>query len=359
MRRLTLVSYSLLFASHILFVGCGTDEVCHLTVSGARSGDALRLFDYRQGLRLTQIDSATFEATSVQVPIDCASGTRLLVATLPGAAYTFVAEPGELTLDATSGHIEGGKLNGIKEAYEREALAAQQRAAASYDSVATLEHSDPDEQRRQLGELIDRERRQAIDRAMRVVLPNADNALGAYVFWRGVAQNGTLDAEEVLRQLDRAGQRVADFPPVASAAARCRQLLRTNVGEPFLNVSLDSDSLGDKLGVGVNTLVHVFDPYNERTPLNFVALHRLSRQWGPQLCLVSVAEWADTALAARVAVRMKAKWPVLADKQGNLAAQYGLVELPHYMVIGPQGDIRARGIDQDALDNWFMADARQ
>lgn len=273
----------------------------------------------------------------------------------------FIAEPGNLFVDVGRLEIVGETLNRRKKQFEITLSDLRRRAASRYDAVAKSSDLSPDDLRAELGLLVVRENRAIVRYAMSVVCANRGNALGKYAFWVGVAQNRAVDSEEYKKLLDEAGKAVSEFEPIQAVTRRMERAAATSSGCPMVDVLLiskrgDSTSIAECVGRGL-TIIHVFDPYDERTPQTIQQLKRVASKYGhgrPAVRLVSVGEYTKEDIVNRVASRLGVSWTMLADPEANLCGVYGIDSLPFFLIV-EDGIILERGVGGEALPLWVSA----
>lgn len=282
-----------------------------------------------------------------------------------GAKAYFIAEAGDLSLDVENLEIVGEKLNGRKRQFEITLSDMRRRAAARYDAVAKSSNLPPDDLRAELGLLVVRENRNIVRYVMSVVCANRGNALGKYAFWVGVAQNRAIDSEEYKKLLVEAGKMVAEFEPIRAVTRRMERSAATSAGCPVADVLL-IDTSGDSTSItecadGDLTIIHVFDPYDERTPQTMQQLKRIASKYGPgrtptttPMRLVSVAEYAKEDIVNRIASHFGTSWTMLADPEANFSEVYGIDVLPFFLIV-ENGIILERGVGGEALPLWVSA----
>lgn len=279
----------------------------------------------------------------------------------------FIAEAGELQVNVENLEMVGGTLNSRKRKFEATLSDLRRRAAARYDTIARSSRLSPDDLRAELGLLVVRENRNIVRYVMSVVCANRANALGKYAFWVGVAQNRSIDSEEYKKLLDEAGEKIAKFEPIQVVTKRIERAAATSAGCPVADVLLvnskgESESLAEHTGRGL-TIVHVFDPYDERTPHTIRQLEWLMAKYGKSshhvsihlpLNLISISEYAKVDIVNRIVSRFGLSWVMFADPEGNFCREYGVDDLP-FLLIVQDGKILERGVGGEALPLWVSA----
>lgn len=276
------------------------------------------------------------------------------------SAY-FIAEEGNLSVDVGNLKIIGESLNGRKRQFEITLNDLRRRAAARYDAITKSPNLSPDDMRAELGLLIVRENKNIVRYVMSVVCANKGNALGKYAFWVGVAQNRAIGSEEYKKLLEEAGKIVAEFEPIRAVTRRMERSAATSAGCPMadallINIRGDSTSIAECTGRDL-TIVHVFDPYDERTPQAMQQLKRIASKYGqcrPPVRLVSVGEYAKVDIVNRVASHFGVSWTMMADPEASLCGAYGVDVLPFFLIV-EDGIILERGVGVEALPLWVSA----
>lgn len=333
------------------------EETCVLRLSPTEGGSAVRILPVAARSRGGASPSSLGDSI-YRLPAD--TMTLYSISVGDKIAY-FIAEAGNLSVDVGNLEIIGKTLNGRKKQFEITLSDLRRRAAERYDAVAKSPNLSPDDLRAELGLLIVRENKNIVRYVMSVVLANRGNALGKYAFWVGVAQNRAIDSEEYKKLLDEAGKEIAEFEPIRAATRRMERSAATSAGRPMadallINTSGDSASIAECVGRGL-TIIHVFDPYDERTPQTMQQLKRIASKYGqcrPPVRLVSVGECAKEDIVNRVASHFGASWTMLADPEANLCGAYGIDVLPFFLIV-EDGIILERGVGVEALPLWVSA----
>lgn len=339
-----------------------SEETCTLHFSPIESGRSISLSPVAVRSRGGGLSGVLSRGDSVyRLPVD----TLTLYSLSAGCAKAyFIAEAGNLSLDVENLEIVGEKLNGRKRQFEITLGDMRRRAAARYDAVAKSSNLSPDDLRAELGLLVVRENRNIVRYVMSVVCANRGNALGKYAFWVGVAQNRAIDSEEYKKLLDEAGKMVAEFEPILAVTRRMERSAATSAGCPMADVLLintkgDSTSIAECANRDL-TIIHVFDPYDERTPQTMQQLKRIVSKYGhgrtpiPPVRLVSVAEYAKEDIVNRIASHFGTSWTMLADPEANFSEVYGIDILPFFLIVENDA-ILERGVGGEALPLWVSS----
>lgn len=346
-------------ASCLFCVSCSHPAAEDCEFHKGRDGAAIRFYAYDSIGSLRIVDSMAADEEAHVLPL--ASGGRVMAAASAcGLAY-FIVEGCILTFDAKDCQVIGGELNAMRRDFELTLSRLRGAAELRYDSVAHCEHLSEDDRNAELAGVVTQETERMRDYAMRVVTANADNAVGQYAFWFGIAQNAGITNDEYDKLLGRAGSRVACFPPTAEETWRRKHERETAVGCNIADAGLldmcgDSVRLTQLVQGGRLTILHIFDPYNDTTPRTLAMLHRLrgqSAKYGG-VGIVSVAERSGCGIARRITDKFNLGWPVVADPSCSLRREYGVASLPYFVIV-EDGKIAERGIKENALTRWVLA----
>lgn len=346
-------------ASCLFCVSCSRPAADECEFHKGRDCASIRFYAYDSSGSLRIVDSMAADEDVHRLPL--APGGRVMAAASAcGLAY-FISEGCVLTFDAKDCQVIGGELNAARRDFELTLSRLRSAASLRYDSVAHCEHLSEDDGNAELAGVVTQEAERICGYAMRIVTANANNAVGQYAFWFGIAQNAGITNDEYDKLLGRAGSHVANFPPTAAETMRRRHERETTAGCNVADVGL-LDSYGDSVRLaqlvqdGRLTVLHIFDPYDNSTPHTLAMLHRLrsqSAQYGG-VGIVSIAEYSGCGIARRITDKFNLGWPVVADPSCSLCREYGVASLPYFIVM-EDGKIAERGIMESALTQWVIA----
>ncbi len=341
-----------------------TVPTCNIEVQTQQAfeNQKVRIFRYSDEGKLVPFDSTEVKQGKALLQVRPQSQTEFMVLTVGNYAVSFIAENADLKLNTITGDVAGGALNEQKQSFERNENLIRKANTHKYDSLATLDIS-PDDKRYKLSDFVTNQGRQSVDRAMEIVLANKDNALGQYVFWKGVAANNYVNSEIFFQELKRAGENVVDFPPIKPIKEKFANIESTQVGNKIKDVNLlTSDgtktTLSSALDTATITVVHLFDPRNENTPNSLKLLHEINninvKNRGAKV--VSIACGAPTEIVERIEEKFRVGWSMYTDPEYEMCGEYGIESLPYYIFVGKDGKIKERGISETAIYHWIKVE---
>lgn len=347
-------------SSCLICVSCSGPAAESCKFHNGQGSAAIRFYAYDEAGTLRIADSMSADEETHPLPLT--PGGRVMAAASDCGLTYFIAEEGSLTFDSKACQVTGGELNAQRRDFELTLSRLRSAASSRYDSAAHQEHLSEDDRNAELASIVSQEAERMCGYTMRLVTANADNAVGQYAFWFGIAQNRSITEDEYDKLLSRAGAFVSSFPPVAAETRRRKHERETAAGCKIADADLlaacgDSVRLTQLAQGGRLTVLHIFDPYDNSTPQTLAMLNRLighgAKCGGVEV--VSIAEYSGCDIAGRIADKFNLGWPLVADPSGSVCREYGVASLPYFIVADKDGNIVERGIKENALTRWVIA----
>ncbi|GAD05197.1 thiol:disulfide interchange protein [Porphyromonas crevioricanis JCM 15906] len=182
-----------------------------------------------------------------------------------------------------------------------------------------------------------------------------NDLLGAVLVYQG---SRVLPSEEIKSYIERAGEKIKEYPLIRSWLERASREEATGVGHTYVDVEgayIDKPDqtakLSDLLAVGQYTIVDFWASWCGPCRQEVVKLKALSEKYGAKgLKIAGVAIWdkpEDTKLAIE---KLGITWPVMLEKErGTIGDMYGIEGIPTLLLIDANGKILARGHESEPI----------
>lgn len=305
----------------------------NVAMPSSANGETAFLVDYDNGEKLDSVKVENGQAIftgSVETPVL----VRVVVA--GDRMGNLILEGGELTLQR-GGSVIGGDLNVKLEKAMMGIEALQAKAAALPQDSAYDAAMDQ----------LDIEYNNYMDS---VIAANADNPIG-YMFYIQQAYEYDLPA------LDASLEK---YPTMKSSqrVARLREALiqkqKTQPGNRFIDFTITNDSisqsLSDYAGKGRYTLVDFWASWCGPCIRETKVLKKILEEFkGQPLDILGVAVWDEPQNTAAAIERHKLPWPQIINAQSVPTDLYGISGIPCIILIGPDGTIISRDLQDEAL----------
>lgn len=183
---------------------------------------------------------------------------------------------------------------------------------------------------------------------------NTNNIVGAVILTDMADRYRTGQMDTAFTKLSKD---ILELKMVQEIVSRNESLKKTAVGQKFSDFTIEQPdgskvSLSDYAGKGKYVLVDFWaswcGPCRGETP-NLKELY--NKYKGDKFEIVGVTVWDDVAESKKAIEEDKITWPQILDAQEIPMKLYGILGIPHIMLIGPDGTILARDLRGEGMKN--------
>jgi len=279
----------------------------------------------------------------------------------------FILEAGDITIDITNKLGKGTLLNDQMAEFMTWTDQTDNKAMDEYDRImrdTTLSNDDRQEKTDLLWSEYSRE---TIAHAHDIVASNKDNGLGQYVFWQGIAYNEFITPGIYKKELDDAGEFIANYKPIIAISRRFEALERTQAGADFVDFTIEHGNidssevkLSDYVGKGKLVLVDMWASWCAPCRRAMPYIRRVYDKYaGDKFDVVSVAVWDERQSSIEAIPQLGMTWTQIVEAESIPTELYGVNGIPHLMLIGADGKIVARGLSDTALELWVSSELKK
>ncbi|MCM1517874.1 MAG: AhpC/TSA family protein [Pseudoflavonifractor sp.] len=340
----------LLFAAALplLLAACnGTKSTDNFTVNGVfpdslgsqLNGRMAFLVNYDTGDTIDSvvIDSARFVFAG---HVDAPMLARVIVDGRRGGM--FIVEEGTINYDGATGEATGSKLNDDFNKFgEAQAALMQERAAALSNPAITPAQADS------VNEAIGAKFESLADS---VFAANKSNPIGYYIFINRAYEFDAAQMDSALA----ANPGYESFTRVKNLMESFAKQKATAPGQHFTDFEVEYNGaksrLSDYAGKGNYTLVDFWASWCGPCMRELETVREIYGKYnGKGLDVVGVAVWDEPQATEAKIAEKEIPWPNIINAQKIPTDIYGIMGIPHIMLIAPDGTIVERGLHGDSL----------
>lgn len=286
--------------------------------------------------------------------------------------YTnIILEAGEIKIDIEKREATGTKLNNEMKQIAAWADSLENATADEYDAIAKDSTLSADDKQEKFNILAANYNETTLSGARTVVCKNFDNALGQYVFWQYIAYNEGMTPEKYKKELDNTKalnsknpDYIANYSPIQKITALYKSLEQTQPGADFVDFTISNGNLNgsevklsDYVGKGKLILVDMWASWCPpcRAAMPYIR-NVYDKYAGEKFDVVSIAVWDKRQNSLDAMPRLGMTWNQIVEAESLPTELYGVIGIPHLMLIGPDGKIIARGLSDTVLDKWVSSE---
>lgn len=248
-----------------------------------------------------------------------------------------VLEPGEISFsaDGVSGTPLNDKMNDI---YTRSAQVSELMAQAGNDSIKAQEAMAQYEV--------------FMSYADSVMNTNLDNPVGASLMITQAYDMNTADLEKTLEEHPS----LKAYNKITKILDQKKVADETGVGKKYKDFEVtyngETTKLSDLIKPDHFTLVDFWASWCGPCRREIPVIKEILEEWGPKgLDVVGVAVWDEPANTEKAMEELGINWPVIINAQTGPTDLYGILGIPCIILIGPDGTILSRDLqDQELKD---------
>lgn len=306
------------------------------SMASSVNGKTAFLVNYDSGDTIDSVvvDSAKFVfAGHIDTPILA----RVYVAGTRGGL--FIVENGTITYDAATGMATGTKLNDDLNKYGE----AQQATAMAFRMI------DPANPAADSLRQVLEARYNAVDDS--TLAANKNNPIGYYIFLNRAYGYTAAQMDSAMATLPA---NYKDFVRVKTLLESFAKQKATAPGAKFTDFAVEyngkTSRLSDYAGKGRYTLVDFWASWCGPCMRELEVIKELYAQYHAKgLDVVGVAVWDDPQASEAKIKEKQLPWPNILNAQKIPTDIYGIMGIPHLMLLSPDGTIVNRGMQGDSL----------
>ncbi|MBQ3635052.1 MAG: hypothetical protein II951_05475 [Bacteroidales bacterium] len=334
---------------------------------GEQGSTTIRIFECNEKAWRQETDSVRVERGKESIwDKEIGKGTNTTyIATLGGGAVIIIGEKGEIVCDFNEGRASGTPLNDEKNEYRQRLSELRRASANAYDSLARIEWTSADDRQEALEKVVGRAREESLNLNKRILKEHPGDALAEYIFWQGVIPDATIDGDAFKKLLAMTDERVAKFPVVKEHLKKVTNAEETQVGMQYKDIEAETangetEALSHLVDSKGYSIVHIFDPRDNNTPIDLGILTELRSQHSKDIStVVSYCEGIDSRVTRRIAEKFQLGWPIFNDYERRAENTFGVFKLPAVIIIDKEGKIAARDIDVSAARHWIEVETKK
>lgn len=325
------------------------------------NGTYAKFYDMDQNVKdSVLIENGTFNYV---VP---ANDTVVSTLVLGESSMVLSNEEGDFTLTYTTDEATGaanlrcdGDANSsIMKAQEMKGKIDELRASLNAESekiIAAIGEAEPtEEQMQQLSDLREKYSADSKDIYNSYYTKGGNKMIDWYAFM-GLA--GSWTPAEFVENFDAAGSLVKNDKDLAKMYVTMQAAARTDVGQQFLDYELvnpagETKMLSEFRAEGKYFLLDFFASWCGPCKMSMPVIAEIEKEFANVLTSASIAVWeqdTDGAAYAQAVKDMNITWPTFQDSKSDAATLYGLIGVPTFILVSPEGEILMRGHDIKAV----------
>ena len=345
-----------------LVVGCSDNKT--MTINGVvnihdAQGTTVYLYNYGPG---DLLDSAVVVDGTFTFSGNYGSDVILQITTAVNYYGFCIAEKGKVYINLVTDSLSGTPLNNQLGAYNRDILSINNSYMVRMDEMRTQSKTiDPTDTaavnalKAEYNSMRDEMFGEMYAKAQALYEGNKDNILGAYAFSQLMSQYETLP--EIEAALSDASPIVRDFRPVQMYLERMRSVDATAVGHHYVDIKgLSYPDYNDlSLGELIDGKVALVDfwaswcgPCREEIRENLIRVYEKYKKQGLQVVGVDISD--EIAKHDAAVKDLGITYPQLIDTTDVAAFSYGVSGIPEILLIDKEGNIVARGLRGNAIE---------
>lgn len=173
-----------------------------------------------------------------------------------------------------------------------------------------------------------------------------------------------IPAKEFVTLYDNSGALVKANEDLTTYYETAQAATRTDVGEDFVDVQLDNGNgevknLSDFRLEGKYFIVDFFASWCGPCKASMPVLSEINKEFGKDLSIVSVAVFDKYDDFAKVVDELKVNWAHFFDANNAGANAYGVVSIPTFVLVNPDGKIIARTHDVTEIQNKLREELKK